>query len=276
MLRDDQALLAHDCCTHRNSVPLYLFGFLGIMWANLDQIEFYHGPSGQPPSTSEKRPPTYVTQFQCSFPTRSAFVQGPMNIPEYPAPLEQEPPSTAINHAWNAFDVEMIETEPVVTTDILATLDASLDLGSDPLSLSEPVAFEDCVTPALTTDQLDHVTPHVQENSSSGKRAQTLYNSRVSTSLSDMFQMLFLMWKWELLTSYPHLIPIKNLTSQRRPAQGTVSQALSTPAIATRIQHLNHVMHLIWVKIHAQAQPMLQGGLKMSEQLKIIEQLRMT
>ncbi|KAA8642629.1 uncharacterized protein ATNIH1004_011574 [Aspergillus tanneri] len=90
-----------------------------------------------------------------------------MNIPEYPAPLEQEPPSTAINHAWNAFDVEMIETEPVVTTDILATLDASLDLGSDPLSLSEPVAFEDCVTPALTTDQLDHVTPHVQENSSS-------------------------------------------------------------------------------------------------------------
>ncbi|THC90095.1 hypothetical protein EYZ11_010443 [Aspergillus tanneri] len=152
------------------------------MWVNLDQIEFYHGPSNQPPSAREKQPPTYDTQFQCSLPTMPDFVQEPTNIPEYPTPLAQESSSTGMTHAWNSFDIEMsdfcniaapqsqmtTEMEPVVTADLSSILDTPLGLASYPLSFSEPAVFVDSATTTpSTTQQLDHIPVHVQKISSS-------------------------------------------------------------------------------------------------------------
>ncbi|KAJ5533359.1 hypothetical protein N7494_009911 [Penicillium frequentans] len=103
------------------------------MEVNLDQIEFYHGPSHQPPSTSAKsvnpghasaHVPRY---FQHSFPTGFGFRPGQSEVP-----LGQSPPLTGTTHAWNIFDFEINnvyghpqpemtkDVEPAVTTNMLA------------------------------------------------------------------------------------------------------------------------------------------------------------
>lgn len=83
---------------------------------NLDQIEFYYGPSPKQPrstlaSTSERRPAlAHVRQpFQRSFsPTETVFIQNapaPANTADSPEPLTHEWSSTSITKPQNAFDV---------------------------------------------------------------------------------------------------------------------------------------------------------------------------
>ncbi|KAB8238595.1 uncharacterized protein BDW43DRAFT_119903 [Aspergillus alliaceus] len=86
------------------------------MQVNLDQTEFYYGPSPrQPrstlPSTSERRPAlVYAPQsFQHSFfHTETAFIQdapASMNTADSSASLGHEWSSTGITKPCNAFDV---------------------------------------------------------------------------------------------------------------------------------------------------------------------------
>jgi hypothetical protein len=149
------------------------------MQVNLDQIEFYYGPSRQQPSstlafTSEKRPPpAQVPQsFQRSVSTESVFTQTPAaaNIPDFSATLTHEWSCTGIAKPWNVFDVEITKfyggaaTRPQTITEnksaatrvIPATLEAPLDLTNRSLSLSEPPAIEDSAAPTLpTANELD-------------------------------------------------------------------------------------------------------------------------
>jgi hypothetical protein len=149
------------------------------MRVNLDQIEFYYGPSRQQPSsilafTSEKRPPpAQVPQsFQHPFSTESVLTQTPAtaNIPDASATRTREWSSTGITKPWNVFDVEITnlyggattrpqtitESKSAATSVIPATLDAPLDLTNRSLSLSAPPAIEDSATPTLpTANELD-------------------------------------------------------------------------------------------------------------------------
>jgi hypothetical protein len=149
------------------------------MRVNLDQIEFYYGPSRQQPSntlafTSEKQPPPAQDprSFQRSFSTESGFTQTPAtaNIPDSSTTYTHEWSSTGIAKPWNVFDVEITNfyggaaTRPQMITEnksaatrvIPATLEAPLDLTNRSLSLSEPPATEDYATPTLpTANELD-------------------------------------------------------------------------------------------------------------------------
>ncbi|RAK96548.1 SANT/Myb-like DNA-binding domain-containing protein [Aspergillus ibericus CBS 121593] len=116
------------------------------MKVNLDQIEFYHGPSGQLPSPGGKQlpPPQFARSSQPSFATGFAFRPG-----LFEAPLERGRPSAVTSQVWNAFDIEINKTygdvghqtaedsEPTATTAAPVTLDIPLDLGSYSLALSE-------------------------------------------------------------------------------------------------------------------------------------------
>ncbi|KAE8162660.1 hypothetical protein BDV40DRAFT_157250 [Aspergillus tamarii] len=150
------------------------------MQVNLDQIEFYYGPSHQKArstlaSTGGNRPAlTHVTQpfRRSSFATESFFIQAqaPTNILDSSAPLTHERPSTGITNPQNVFDVEIsnfyggaasqpqmiTESKCLVTTDIPGTPESPLDLMKCPLSLSKPPAFEDSTTPTSpTTNELE-------------------------------------------------------------------------------------------------------------------------
>ncbi|KAH1350782.1 hypothetical protein KXV22_008410 [Aspergillus fumigatus] len=148
------------------------------MRVNLDQIEFYQGPSRQQPPntlafTSEKRPPpAHVPQsFQRSFSTGSVFTQtlAPANIPDSSTTLPHEWSSTGIAKPWNVFDVEITnfyggaasqpqtiaENKSVATRVIPATLETPMDLINCSLSLPDPPAMEDSATPTLPTVELE-------------------------------------------------------------------------------------------------------------------------
>ncbi|KAJ5644219.1 uncharacterized protein N7484_006726 [Penicillium longicatenatum] len=126
------------------------------MGVNLDQIEFYHGPSRQPPSTSTKsvtpsHVPAHVPRyFQQSFPTGFGFRPGLCEVPP-----GQPPQLTGTTHEWNIFDFEINnvygptrpdvtkDVEPPVTTNMPAACDILLERGTSALDSSEPVPLTD-------------------------------------------------------------------------------------------------------------------------------------
>ncbi|RAK98702.1 SANT/Myb-like DNA-binding domain-containing protein [Aspergillus ibericus CBS 121593] len=142
------------------------------MRVNLDQIEFYRGPS-QPPSIGRRKsPPVHIPRtFQHFSPTE-------MIPASSQAPPEQGLPSTRTTYLSNTFDFEIDRiysvTEHQMTKDIgtavapiiPATLDTRLDNGGSRLASSEPAPFKDssaipvsCPAVQLELDSLD-----VQEN----------------------------------------------------------------------------------------------------------------
>lgn len=155
------------------------------MRVNLDQIEFYRGPSRPPPSTSANRllpdhtrdhVPRY---FQPSFPTGLSFHPGPGDVP-----LGESPPLAGTTHEWNIFDFEINEiycptwpdmskeVEPAVIPNMPATCDILLDHRSS-TPASEPVPLTDLAneTPCpARPDLLDH-TPDMRGNDIPGKLA---------------------------------------------------------------------------------------------------------
>jgi hypothetical protein len=124
------------------------------MRVDLDQIDFYHGPSRPPPCTSAKSvppAPAHVPRyFQQSFPTGFGFRPGPCEVS-----LGQSTPPAGTTHDWNIFDFEINhvygptrpemtkDVEPGVTTNMPATRDISLDRGISALAFSEPVPLTD-------------------------------------------------------------------------------------------------------------------------------------
>lgn len=157
------------------------------MGVNLDQIEFYHGPSRPPPSTSAKSVPTDHASahgpqyFQHSFPTGFGFRPGPCEIP-----LGQSPPLTGTNHAWNIFDFEINnvygsprpemtkDVEPAVTTNMPARREIPSDRGSSALALSEPVPPTDSartIPCPAGPDYVHSIPPGVQGDDLPGKLA---------------------------------------------------------------------------------------------------------
>lgn len=159
--------------------------FFREMSVNLDQIEFYHGPSRQSLSTSIKQlPPAHAPRpFQHSFSTGFAFPPGPCGGP----PLGQEPPLGGTTHQWNIFDVEINnvygftrpqttqDVEPAVTENMPTVHDTPLDLGNSPLAVSGPEPLKGSATPIscpARSDHPDHVPPDMRKNDLPGKLAQ--------------------------------------------------------------------------------------------------------
>lgn len=149
---------------------------------NLDQIEFYHGPSRQPPSTSVKSvPPNHAPAhvpryFQQSFPTGFGFRPGPCEVS-----LGQSPRLAGTTHEWNIFDFEINnidgstqpkmtnDVEPAVTENMPAARDILLDRGSSALASSEPVPLTDSAKtiPCLAgPDHIDHIPSDMRGNDS--------------------------------------------------------------------------------------------------------------
>ncbi|KAJ6010426.1 hypothetical protein N7451_001838 [Penicillium sp. IBT 35674x] len=140
------------------------------MGVNLDQIEFYHGPSRPPPSTSAKSVPTdhasaHVPQyFLQSSPTGFGFRPGPCEVP-----LGQSPPLTGATHAWNIFDFEVNnvygptrpemtkDVESAVTTNMLAAREIPFDRRNSALAYSEPVLSTDSVEIILCPARPDYI-----------------------------------------------------------------------------------------------------------------------
>ncbi|KAL5332338.1 hypothetical protein BJX70DRAFT_139164 [Aspergillus crustosus] len=145
------------------------------MRVNLDEIEFYRGPTRQPPSTSAKPTPAPAPRsFQHSSPTGFPFRPAACD-----ASLGRGPPLTGPTYEWNVFDVEINnvyastqsqmthDVKPAVTRDIPAAFDILLDLKSSSLAFSEPAPSKDAPTPVSCpsgTDHLDPVPRDVQEN----------------------------------------------------------------------------------------------------------------
>jgi len=153
---------------------------------NLDQIEFYRGPSRPPPSTNANRllpdhtldhVPRY---FQPSFPTGLSFRPDPGGIS-----LEESPPLAGTTHEWNIFDFEINnvycstwperskDIEPAVIPNIPAARDILLDHRIS-APASEPVPLTDLAntTPCPAgPDHLDY-TPDIRGNDIPGKLAQ--------------------------------------------------------------------------------------------------------
>ncbi|KAI3124182.1 hypothetical protein CBS147326_8411 [Penicillium roqueforti] len=144
------------------------------MKVNLDQIEFYHGPSRPPPSTSAKQlSPAFTPQpFQHSSSTGFTFRPSPCGTP-----LGQEPLLTGTTHQWNIFDVEinnvydftrprtMEDVEPGISADMPAVFDTPLDLGGSPLAVSRPGPLPGSATPVRSpaeSDPLDHAPPDIR------------------------------------------------------------------------------------------------------------------
>ncbi|KAI1829038.1 hypothetical protein DTO027I6_10119 [Penicillium roqueforti] len=145
------------------------------MRVDLDQIEFYHGPSGPPLSTSAKNvppnhAPVHVPRYlQQSFSTGFGFCPGPCEVP-----LGQSPPLTGTTYEWNIFDFEINHVygptrpemtkdveSPVtpVTTNMPASGDILLGRGSSALAFSEPVPLTDSAKtiPCPSGPDLDHI-----------------------------------------------------------------------------------------------------------------------
>ncbi|KAJ5588700.1 hypothetical protein N7537_011378 [Penicillium hordei] len=160
------------------------------MRVDLDQIEFYHGPSCPPLSTSAKsvppnHAPAHVPRYlQQSFPTGIGFCPGPCEVP-----LGQSPPLTGTTHEWNIFDFEINhvygptppemtkDVGPPMTTDIPAACDILLDRGSSALAFSGPVPSThsariipcpagpnhlDPISPDMRGDDLPETVPDTQ------------------------------------------------------------------------------------------------------------------
>lgn len=151
----DSERTSHHCTHLQDSFIIYRYLLplrLTTFWemgVNLDQIEFYHGPSRQPPFTSAKsvtpgHVPAHVSRyFQQSFPAGSSFRPG------QPSQL------TGRAHEWNIFDFEINnvygptrpevtkDVEPPVTTNIPAACDILLERGTSALAFSEPVPLTD-------------------------------------------------------------------------------------------------------------------------------------
>ncbi|RAH73108.1 uncharacterized protein BO66DRAFT_235265 [Aspergillus aculeatinus CBS 121060] len=142
------------------------------MRVNLDQIEFYHGPSQPSCNNRRNSPQVHIPQTSQHFsPTEVA-----PGLPQ--ATLKQDLPPSGTAYLWNTFDFEIDRlcgvTEHQTTKDaeksIAPIVPAALDIQSDNrgsrLASSEPVLFEDTsATPVpCCADQLDHVFPGVHEN----------------------------------------------------------------------------------------------------------------
>ncbi|KAB8254130.1 hypothetical protein BDV32DRAFT_155524 [Aspergillus pseudonomiae] len=149
------------------------------MQVNLDQIEFYYGPSRQRPrstlaSTGGNRPAlTHIPQpFQRSFfSNEPVFIQAPAptNILGSSAPITHEQPSTGTTNLRNVFDVEIsnfygraasqpqmiTERKSLATTNISGTIDSPLGLMKCSLPLSEPLPFEDSTPTSPTKNGLE-------------------------------------------------------------------------------------------------------------------------
>lgn len=157
------------------------------MRVNLDQIEFYHGPSLQRPSiNSQKVPPDHATadvpqNFQHSFPAQTVFCPRPCE-----ASLRDTLPLADTTHEWNIFDVEINDlygsnrpemtkdVEPAVTKNMPTTSDILSGSGSSAPAFSEPVPLTDSVAPVprhAGTDLLDRA-PYMRENDLPGKLVQ--------------------------------------------------------------------------------------------------------
>lgn len=155
---------------------------------DLDQIEFYSGPSRPPFSTSAKKvPPNHgpahvPRYFQQSFPAGFGFRPGPHEVPP-----GQSPPLTGTTHEWNIFDFELNHAydptrpemtkhvKPPVTTNTPAARDVLLNRGSSALAFSEPVPSTDSVkTSSCPTgpDHLDHFSPDIRGDDMLGKLPQ--------------------------------------------------------------------------------------------------------
>ncbi|KAJ6115292.1 hypothetical protein N7486_001070 [Penicillium sp. IBT 16267x] len=154
------------------------------MGVNLDQIEFYHGPRRQPPSTSAKsvtpgHVPAHVPRYlQQTFPTGFGFRPGPCEVPP-----GQPPQPTGTTHEWNIFDFEINnvygptrpevtkDAEPPVTTNIP---DILLERGTSALASSEPVPLTDspktfpCLSgPDMPGNYLPDAVPDTKETETS-------------------------------------------------------------------------------------------------------------
>ncbi|RAL09460.1 uncharacterized protein BO97DRAFT_416938 [Aspergillus homomorphus CBS 101889] len=142
------------------------------MRVNLDQIEFYNGPSQPPCNNRRKSPPTHIPQTFQHF-SSTEIVPGPPQ-----ANSRKDRPSSGTAYLWNTFDFEIDrlygvtehrttkDTESSIAPIIPATLDIQSDNRGSCLASSEPVLFEDTsATPIpCRPDQLDHVSLDLQEN----------------------------------------------------------------------------------------------------------------
>ncbi|PYH98601.1 hypothetical protein BO71DRAFT_426045 [Aspergillus ellipticus CBS 707.79] len=145
------------------------------MKVNLDQIEFYHGPSLQQTSTSAKKVSANTAtahdprNFHHYSPTGFGFHQRPCE-----ALLGQAPPLTATTHEWNMFDVAIDNSfswpqitkgvETVTTTNIPTASDILLDHGSLALADSGSLRHSTPVTCPAGTNHLDRNPPNMREN----------------------------------------------------------------------------------------------------------------
>ncbi|PWY83691.1 hypothetical protein BO94DRAFT_547355 [Aspergillus sclerotioniger CBS 115572] len=143
----------------------------------LDQIEFYHGPSLQRPSTSAKKVSTgHATAhaprtFHRYSPTGSGFCQRPCE-----ASLGQAPPLTGTTHEWNMFDIAIDNVygstwpqitkgiEPAATTNMPTARDMLLDGRSSTLADSVSLRHSTRVTCPAGADYLDRIPPDMREN----------------------------------------------------------------------------------------------------------------
>ncbi|KAJ5404059.1 hypothetical protein N7509_003930 [Penicillium cosmopolitanum] len=157
------------------------------MSVNLDQIEFYHGPSRPPPYTNAKSvPPDHVPAhvppcFQQTFPAGFGFRPEPWEVP-----LGQSLPLAGTTHEWNIFDFEINnvygptlpetrkDVELAVTPAIPAARDILLDRGSSALAFAEPVPLTDSaktIPCPAGPNSLEHISPDMRGNDLQGKLA---------------------------------------------------------------------------------------------------------
>jgi hypothetical protein len=177
------------------------------MRVNLDEIQFYYGPSCQLPSTDAKVPRVHAPQsVQQSFPSGTAVHSTTLGVP-----LEQGPPLTGTTSEWNVFDIEINNirgsTVPRVIEDVKreviqessAAGDVLLELESSSLSPSEQPPPE---TPAplslepVGTEHLGGVSADVQEIGLPRKLAESR-TVNYHPLLADDFQII--PRKWRLL-----------------------------------------------------------------------------
>ncbi|KAK1146190.1 hypothetical protein N8T08_003280 [Aspergillus melleus] len=151
------------------------------MWVDLDQIEFYHGPSRQPPSSTSAKnaPPGHASSqaprnFQGSFPAGFGFCPRP-----FEAPLGQVLPLTGATHEWNIFDVEIDNvydaTQPPMTEDVEAAVTTIMSTARDilvdgersTLAFLEPVLLKVSTTSDSCLAEANHLDcshPGMREN----------------------------------------------------------------------------------------------------------------
>lgn len=162
------------------SIGIYLrfaFTTFGAMRVDLDQIEFYHGPSPLSPFTSAKsvtggHAPIHTPRyFQQPSPARFGF-----RSRRDEALLEQPPPVTGTTHEWNIFDFEINnvyvptrpeiakDIEPPVATDIPAACHIPVGFGPSASAFPEPVPLTDSAKTIPYPAKLDHLDHIIRRN----------------------------------------------------------------------------------------------------------------